>query len=101
MGCLLGLQTGRVVDISNSFEVVRHADDIDWQFTETRLEQCHSHLFVLSSHCDTHVVDKTVFPDLDIIGWYCVGETELCEQHMAIQRKASTVLRVVHRNSAV
>eukprot|EP00210_Caulerpa_lentillifera_P005668 g5420.t1 len=69
-GCLLGLQSGRVVDISNSFEVICNLSGFDWEFTQTRLEQY-----------------KTVFPYLELVGWYTVGDVELDEQHMIIQRK--------------
>lgn len=44
---------------------------------------------------DLFTADKTVFPDLDLIGWYVVGETELCEQQMLIQRRVDVVIALL------
>lgn len=44
LGCLLGAQSGREVDISNSFEIMYEMDGtsitVDWVFLQERLEQC-------------------------------------------------------------
>lgn len=44
LGCLLGAQSGREVDISNSFEIMYSMDGgaiaVDWAFLQERLEQC-------------------------------------------------------------
>lgn len=46
LGCLLGAQSGRDVDISNSFEIMYSMDGgaiaVDWVFLQERLEQCMS-----------------------------------------------------------
>lgn len=85
-GCLLGAQSGRVLDISNSFEVICNLSGFNWSFTDTRLEQC-SLNFHLQCFLILPDVDKTVFPYLDLVGWYTVGNVQLNEQHMIIQRK--------------
>eukprot|EP00249_Psilotum_nudum_P013428 c24330_g1_i1 orf=506-1411(-) len=57
-GCVLGVQTGRTVEIFNSFELKydEAGDCIDRQFLETKQEQY-----------------KKVFPKYDILGWYSTG----------------------------
>ncbi|KAL6773821.1 hypothetical protein ACKKBG_A22625 [Auxenochlorella protothecoides x Auxenochlorella symbiontica] len=52
-GCLLGEQSGRNVDISNSFELRVASHSIDLEFLQKRADQY-----------------KQVFPTLDIVGWY-------------------------------
>ncbi|KAI7842094.1 hypothetical protein COHA_004289 [Chlorella ohadii] len=71
LGCLLGTQTGRTVDISNSFEVrcVEGTDDIDEPFLQKKMEQY-----------------KQTFPQQDMVGWYATG-TDISDADMAIQRK--------------
>lgn len=60
-GVLLGIQTGRVVDISNSFELAYtladdHSPIIDNEFYQLKATQY-----------------KQVFKDLEIVGWYATG----------------------------
>ncbi|CAD7698652.1 unnamed protein product [Ostreobium quekettii] len=73
LGCLLGVQSGRSVDLSNSFEIPYRqspeAPVIDWEFMEKRLEQY-----------------KDVFPKLELVGWYSTG-SELREADMVIHRR--------------
>lgn len=66
LGALLGTQTGREVSITNSFELVYTAQDLDGaqgqyalsnEFLDTRRDQF-----------------KQVFPTLDVVGWYTVGQ---------------------------
>ncbi len=61
VGVLLGVQTGRVVDISNSFELAYTpakdgAPIIDNEFYQLKAAQY-----------------KQVFKDLEIVGWYATG----------------------------
>ncbi|GMH44168.1 hypothetical protein BSKO_12102 [Bryopsis sp. KO-2023] len=73
LGCLLGAQSGREVDISNSFEImytlVEGNPVVDWVFLQERLEQY-----------------KTVFPSLDLVGWYSTGLV-VGENEITIHRK--------------
>ncbi|KAG0178454.1 COP9 signalosome complex subunit 6 [Apophysomyces sp. BC1021] len=63
-GALLAKQSGREIDIINSFELPPHPDLIDRAYLATKQEQL-----------------KQVFPQLDFMGWYSVGvaptETDL------------------------
>ncbi|KAI8062850.1 COP9 signalosome subunit 6 [Gongronella butleri] len=58
-GALLAQQSGRDIDIINSFELNVNADTmtIDQDYLSTKLDQL-----------------KQVFPHLDFMGWYTVGE---------------------------
>lgn len=60
LGCLLGVQVGRTVDVSNSFELLYKNIDgrpsFDEAFLVKRLQQY-----------------KQVYPTLDIVGWYATG----------------------------
>ncbi|KAL4855882.1 COP9 signalosome complex subunit 6a [Chlorella vulgaris] len=59
MGCLLGSQAGRTVDISNSFEMrfeAGSASEIDHAFLVKKMEQY-----------------KQTFPQQDVVGWYATG----------------------------
>ncbi|GAA5849876.1 hypothetical protein JCM9279_002451 [Rhodotorula babjevae] len=61
-GALLGTQAGRDVEIFNSFELVVNTDDsgnleLDHAYFDTRRDQF-----------------KQVFPTLDFLGWYSVGQ---------------------------
>jgi len=43
VGCLLGTQSGRTIDVSNSFEVPTSSEDpkaLDFAYLHKRLEQC-------------------------------------------------------------
>ncbi|KAK9849666.1 hypothetical protein WJX84_003105 [Apatococcus fuscideae] len=75
LGCLLGQQNGRVVDISNSFEIKYSMGpsgiDIDDAFLIKKQEQY-----------------KQVFATLDIVGWYATGKA-LTNAEMVIHRKIS------------
>ncbi|KAL3161406.1 hypothetical protein ABBQ32_010296 [Trebouxia sp. C0010 RCD-2024] len=73
LGCLLGQQTGRVVDVSNSFEFVYEATPTGLVINEG----------LLAKKTEQY---KQVFPKLDIVGWYATGE-EIQDDDMAIHRK--------------
>ncbi|GIL82484.1 hypothetical protein Vretimale_11872 [Volvox reticuliferus] len=79
MGCLLGSQSGRTVDIRNSFEVRYNiaADgsvELDIAFLLKKQEQY-----------------KQVFKTLDVVGWYATGSAAT-DVHMQCQRKISEVV---------
>ncbi|GFR45118.1 hypothetical protein Agub_g6496 [Astrephomene gubernaculifera] len=79
MGCLLGSQSGRSVDIRNSFEVryTTGADgsiEVDIAFLLKKQEQY-----------------KQVFKQLDVVGWYATGSAA-SEAHMACHRRISEVV---------
>ncbi|KAI8344278.1 maintenance of mitochondrial structure and function-domain-containing protein [Chlamydoabsidia padenii] len=57
-GALLAQQSGRDIDIINSFEVPLDETTIDQNYLITKLDQL-----------------KQVFPNLDFIGWYSTGTT--------------------------
>lgn len=73
LGMLLGTQTGRTVDISNSFEIKYSMGpdgvEIDQEFLIRKTDQY-----------------KQVFPKLDVMGWYATGD-DLVDQHMLLHRK--------------
>eukprot|EP00879_Flechtneria_rotunda_P001616 GHRR01001776.1.p1 GENE.GHRR01001776.1~~GHRR01001776.1.p1 ORF type:complete len:320 (+),score=108.09 GHRR01001776.1:194-1153(+) len=73
MGCLLGSQDGRTVDVSNSFEMKYTTADDGWQI---------DHPFLLKKQEQY----KTVFPKQDIVGWYCTGR-QVEERHLAVHRQ--------------
>lgn len=75
MGCLLGSQSGRTVDISNSFEMRFDAEglNLDQAFLTKKQEQY-----------------KQVFPKLDVVGWYATG-SELQDADMHMHRKVSEI----------
>mmetsp|Transcript_40628 Transcript_40628/g.104022 ORF Transcript_40628/g.104022 Transcript_40628/m.104022 type:complete len:307 (-) Transcript_40628:189-1109(-) len=72
LGCLLGSHTGRVVEISNSFELQYNADGgevrLDKEFLATKQDQY-----------------KKVFPTIDVVGWYSSG-SELQDEDMQIHK---------------
>ncbi|PNW76505.1 hypothetical protein CHLRE_11g467647v5 [Chlamydomonas reinhardtii] len=79
MGCLLGSQSGRSVDIRNSFEVRYAAGpdgtlDIDITYLLKKQEQY-----------------KQVFKNLDVVGWYATGAA-ITEGHRLAHRKISEVV---------
>ena len=61
IGCLLGEQKGRVIHLTNTFEMIFKSDS-----EEQSLDREH-----LSAKKDQY---KTVFPDLEVIGWYSTGD---------------------------
>ena len=101
MGCLLGSQSGRIVDISNTFELDYTMQEgkvvINEAFLARKQEQCEwatagvgtSRLPVVwlpgihsaSSQVPlspqpllpTATTDKQVFPKVDVLGWYATG----------------------------
>jgi len=59
-GILLGTQSGRRVEIKNSFEIIindRDSHNIDKEFLQTRLQQY-----------------SRVFENLEVLGWYATGK---------------------------
>ncbi|KIZ02037.1 COP9 signalosome complex subunit 6 [Monoraphidium neglectum] len=77
MGCLLGSQSGRVVDISNSFE-------IDYTLQNGRV--------VINEAFLTRKTEqyKQVFPKVDILGWYATGAA-VEDAHMHIHKRISEI----------
>ncbi|GAX82869.1 hypothetical protein CEUSTIGMA_g10295.t1 [Chlamydomonas eustigma] len=73
MGCLLGTQNGRTIDISNSFEMkFEHVSGgilIDNAFLLKKQDQY-----------------KQVFSKLDLVGWYTTGET-IGDNEMIVNKK--------------
>ncbi|KIS72227.1 uncharacterized protein UMAG_11451 [Mycosarcoma maydis] len=63
-GVLLGTQQGRDIDIQNSFEIRLDAA------SSTSLAPIINHAFLRSRQAQY----KQVFPTLDLLGWYTVGE---------------------------
>ncbi|KAG2488340.1 hypothetical protein HYH03_013030 [Edaphochlamys debaryana] len=85
LGCLLGSQSGRTVDIRNSFEVRYNNGsgsaagsgldlDVDITYLLKKQEQY-----------------KQVFKNLDVVGWYATGALAT-DAHMATHRKISEVV---------
>ncbi|TIA90297.1 hypothetical protein E3P99_01640 [Wallemia hederae] len=58
IGALLGVQSGRVVEVVNSFELKLNGNELDTEYLSSRLE-----LF------------KQVFPEFELIGWYTQGSS--------------------------
>lgn len=77
MGCLLGSQSGRVVDISNSFEIQYTMQDgnvvINEPFLARKQEQY-----------------KQVFPKVDVLGWYVTGAA-VEDTHMHIHKRIAEI----------
>lgn len=73
MGCLLGQQVGRQVDISNSLEILYSTDsgkvELNEAFLTKRIEQY-----------------KQVYKDLDVVGWYTTG-AEVSDAFMDIHKR--------------
>lgn len=73
IGCLLGEQTGRHVDVSNSFEMclqgTPEAPDFDRAVYGSKLEQY--------AEC---------YKDLHVLGWYCIGGV-LGDMEMILHKK--------------
>ncbi|KAI9487392.1 MAG: hypothetical protein EXX96DRAFT_475803 [Benjaminiella poitrasii] len=90
-GALLASQTGREVDIVNTFELpLSHADNnttvLDKSFLTYKLDQrnAHLHLYLI----------KQVFPQLDFMGWYSIGsvpteaDLQLHEQFLKVNESS-------------
>ncbi|KAK9829883.1 hypothetical protein WJX72_008457 [[Myrmecia] bisecta] len=77
LGCLLGNQDGRVVDVSNSFEILYKVTpegiEIDQEFLVKKRDQY-----------------KQVFPKLDVVGWYATG-ADVHEHDMALHKKVMEI----------
>ncbi len=97
LGCLLGQQSGRVVDISNSLEINYHIGElginIDEAYLTRKQEQCrHTRPIHCLPFCQIMVykfalllADKQTFPKLDTVGWYSTG-SEVEEADMQIHK---------------
>ncbi|KXZ48035.1 hypothetical protein GPECTOR_31g399 [Gonium pectorale] len=79
MGCLLGSQSGRTVDIRNSFEV---------RFTAGADGSIEPDITFLLKKQEQY---KQVFKTLDVVGWYATGPAAT-DAHMACHRKISEVV---------
>lgn len=77
LGCLLGKQKGRTIEITNSFELTHASDDgkivLDTGFLTQRQEQY-----------------KQTFEELELLGWYTTGE-QVEDEHLAWCRAISCV----------
>ncbi|CAI4225458.1 unnamed protein product [Auanema sp. JU1783] len=71
-GALLGKDEGRCLEIINSFEVRTFDKDGNVLFNEEYLQQ-------------REMQFKEVFPELDLIGWYGTGTTDITINDCAIQ----------------
>lgn len=71
LGCLLGIQNGRNIEICNSFELTQYRCNADEQHEDptTRVD-----LGFLYSRKEQY---KTIFPQLEILGWYSTGSSVL------------------------
>ncbi|EIW66891.1 hypothetical protein M231_05577 [Tremella mesenterica] len=85
LGALLGTQTGREVSVTNSFELVHLASPVsaggptdltflDQEFLSTRKEQF-----------------KQVFPTLDLVGWYTIGQEPSAHDMHVHKQLADTI----------
>ncbi|KAH9853084.1 COP9 signalosome subunit 6 [Lenzites betulinus] len=89
LGALLGTQTGRDVEIVNTFELAVADDEVtvDQEFLVTRRDQY-----------------KQVFPSLEFIGWYTVAERPTA-RHIALHEQftpySSTPLLLILQPSTV
>jgi len=77
IGCLLGEQKGRVIHITNTFEMNFKAES-----EEQSLDEEH-----LGAKKEQY---KTVFPDLEVIGWYSTGD-KIQESDMGTHKTISTI----------
>lgn len=83
VGALLGVQSGRVVEVVNSFELKLDVTQLDEEYLNTRLE-----LF------------KQVFPEFEFVGWYIQGVVdritpEYTEIHKQLFRYTESPLLLV------
>ena len=69
VGCLLGEQQGRTVEIVNSFDMP--SMDFDWAMFQRKID-----LF------------KEMYPNVDVVGWYVTmpKDAELGEEHFKLQK---------------
>jgi COP9 signalosome complex subunit 6 len=74
-GCVLGVQTGRNVEIFNSFELHYDATQnvLDRAFLESKQEQY-----------------KKVFPKYDVLGWYSTG-SDIQDSDMLIHKALTDI----------
>ena len=77
IGCLLGEQKGRVIHITNTFEMNFKADS-----EEQTVDKEH-----LAAKKDQY---KTVFPGLEVIGWYSTGD-KIQENDMQTHKTISEI----------
>jgi len=68
-GALLGVQSGRSVEIFNSFELLFNGNELDVEYFQEKTEQF-----------------KQVFPNLDFLGWYNTSQKPT-EEHTRIHQQ--------------
>lgn len=90
-GLCLGTHNGRQVTIQTSLEVLLKEGEVDPSWMETRLDQC-----TLNTRT-TLTTDKQVLPDLDVMGWYSIGDdvspfTEKTHDFMTIRFESPLLL---------
>jgi COP9 signalosome complex subunit 6 len=114
LGALLGTQTGREVEIVNTFELAvedNDEDKVDHGFLVSRRDQCMYHacntlliyiyiyiyilfasFFKWSCMLADGVADKQVFPSLEFIGWYTVTQQPTA-RHIAFHEQVHPSFR--------
>lgn len=103
LGCLLGQQSGRTVDISNSLEINYHIGEhgivVDEAYLTKKQDQCESKYVGFQACSDNYfcrqsiailLADKQTFPKLDTVGWYSTG-SDVDEGDMQIHKMVNSV----------
>ena len=77
-GALLGVQKGRQVEISNSFElavdIVNDSAVLDKEYFSVKEEQCmYSITLIQGNNIHRLYIVKQVFSSLEVLGWYTNG----------------------------
>lgn len=101
VGCVLGVQSSRVVEITNAFELKYTMQNgqlvIDKEFLLMKQDQCPCRKFValaMTTVCSfplpdaAHrllLADKKVFPKFEVVGWYSSG-SGLAEGDLTIHK---------------
>lgn len=93
VGALLGTQTGREIEITNSFDFAIHPESlqVDHAFFATRRDQCKVYhtLFALGLRSSAAFAVKQVFPTYEVLGWYSTG-LQPTEDDMRIHQQLLT-----------
>ncbi|GJP82414.1 hypothetical protein CLOP_g12676 [Closterium sp. NIES-67] len=92
VGCLLGVQSGRVVEIFNSFEVIYEARGGDGAGSSSNPREAmdggsgEAEIVIDRSFLTTKMEQyKKVFPKYDVLGWYSTG-TDVCAADMHVHK---------------
>lgn len=94
-GALLGTQSGRHLEVQNTFEVKVDAEGrIDEAFFKSRQAQCEWASASLTSRSTPLITtapslaDKQTFPTFDFLGWYSNG-TSPTQRDLAVHKQVS------------